>query len=209
MVATLTASGGGVSAATTYPNARTLFPTAGAGFALSGDGREYRNFDGENNFVITQPAYELRTEWQAGRRLFLNITSNVSGVAYPPISYTCVTGPEDPLHPENPNYPALGADFYLSNARLLANIQCYNETHDAGYYVSFINPQTCFVVTETPSLDPRFIGGKHYMIDGAGCTATVSQRSGTKVTTITSGGRKGTPIVFNVPVHVEFDSALQ
>lgn len=196
--------------AATYPKARAVLPAAG--YALTGDGTEYRNFDLQNNHVTTPTAglhpYELRIDWQAGRRLFLNITSNQSGVAYPPISYTCVTGPEDPRHPANGNYPALGAAFYLTQSKLVENIQCYNAAHDAGYWVSFISPQNCTTVTKTPSLDPRFVGGDHYTIDGPTCTAHVSVRSGNKVTQIKSGsGKSAKPIVFNVPVHVEFDSA--
>jgi hypothetical protein len=185
-----------------------VFPTAG--YALTGDGQEYRNFDGQMNFVITekQYAYELRTDWQAGRRLFLNITSNQSNVNYPAITYTCVTGPEDPAHPANKGYPAMGGDFYLSQNRLVANIQCYNAAHSAGYWVSFINPQNCFTVTKTPATDPRFTGGDHFTIDGPNCTATVSIRNGTKVTQITTGsGKSSTPVVFNVPIHAEFDTA--
>ena len=195
------------ASATTYPNARSVFPVAG--YALTGDGQEYRNFDGQANFVTTPEQYasELRTEWQAGRRLFLQITSNQSNVNYPAITYTCVTGPEDTSHPANANYSALGADFYLARSRLVANIQCYNATHDAGYWVAFINPQNCFTVTKTPAVDPRFLGGDHFTIDGPNCTATVSVRSGTKVTQITTGGKRSTPVVFNVPMHVEFDRA--
>lgn len=194
--------------ATTYPNARAVFPTVG--FALTGDGQEYRNFDGQANFVITgekSTAWELRTDWQVGRRLFLQITSNQSNVNYPAIVYTCVTGPEDPLHPASKTYPALGADFYLSRSHLVANIQCYNAAHDAGYFVSFINPQNCFTVTKTPAIDPRFIGGDHFTIDGPACTAHVYVRSGTKVTQIKTGGKSSTPVIFNVPMHVEFDTA--
>ena len=195
------------ASATTYPNARAVFPTAG--YALTGDGQEYRNFDAQANFVSTEltNAYELRDDWQAGRRLFLNITSNQSNVSYPAISYTCVTGPEDPYHPASSTYPALGADFYLAKNLLVANIQCYNAAHSAGYWVAFINPQNCFTVTKTAATDPRFSGGYHYTIDGPNCTATVSIRNGTKVTQIVTGGKKSSPVVFNVPIHVEFDTA--
>lgn len=197
--------------ATTYPKTRAVFPSAG--YALTGDGQEYRNFDGQANYVTTgerQNAWELRTDWQVGRRLFLNITSNQSNVNYPAITYTCVTGPEDPYHPASKTYPALGADFFLSQSKLLANIQCYNAAHDAGYYVSFITPQNCVVVTETVSTDPRFEGGDHFTIDGPNCTAHVYIRSGTKVTQIKSGsGKTAKPVVFNVPVHVEFDTVLK
>lgn len=195
--------------AATYLKARAVLPTAG--YALTGDGTEYRNFDLQNNYVTTPTAgvpFELRVDWQAGRRLFLNITSNASNVDYPAISYTCVTGPEDPAKPSNKNNPALGAAFYLTSSKLVANIQCYNATHDEGYWVSFINPENCMTVTKTPSTDPRFEGGDHYTIDGPNCTATVSIRSGTKVTQIKSGsGKTARPVVFNVPVHLEFDSA--
>jgi hypothetical protein len=119
-----------------------------------------------------------------------------------------VTGPEDPYHAANKNYPALGAAFYLGSTHLVSNIQCYNAAHDAGYWVSFISPQDCMTVTKTPSLDPRFEGGDHYTIDGPTCTATVSVRSGTKITQIKSGsGKTAKAVVFNVPVHVEFDTA--
>jgi hypothetical protein len=183
--------------AATYPNMRVEFPTAG--YALTGDGQA--------NFVLTekQYAYELRTDWQSGRRLFLNITSNNAN--YPAITATCVTGPEDPGHPANKGYPAMGADFYLSQNRLVANIQCYNAAHSAGYWVSFINPQNCFTVTKTPATDPRFTGGDHFTIDGPNCTATVSIRNGTQVTQITTGGKRSAPVIFNVPIHVEFDTA--
>jgi hypothetical protein len=196
--------------ATTYPNARAVLPTAG--YALTGDGDEYRNFDGQNNYVTTptlpNSPYELRIDWLAGRRLFLNITSNQSNVAYPPITYTCVTGPEDPNKATNRNNPALGAAFFLGRTFLISNIQCYNAAHDAGYYVSFISPQSCMTVTKTASTDPRFEGGDHYTIDGSTCTATVSIRNGTKVTQIKSGsGKSAKPIVFNVPVFLEFDTA--
>ncbi|HYP22424.1 MAG TPA: hypothetical protein VEV43_02525 [Actinomycetota bacterium] len=194
--------------AATYPRARTVLPTAG--FALTGDGTEYRNFDLQNNYVTTKTAglpFEVRTDWQSGRRLFLNITSNASNVNYPAISYTCVTGPEDPLRPTNKNSPALGSAFYLSTNRLVANIQCYNAAHDAGYFVSFINPQDCITVTQSPSTDPRFEGGDHYVIEGPNCTAHVSVRSGTKLTQIKSGsGKSAKPVVFNVPIYLEFDS---
>jgi hypothetical protein len=194
--------------ATTYPNARAVVPTAG--YALTGDGQEYRNFDGQANFVSTEKtgSYELRIDWQAGRRMFLNITSNASNVSYPAISYTCVTGPEDPTKPTNKNNPALGAAFYMTTTRLVSNIQCYNETHDEGYWVSFLSPENCMVLTKSPSSDPRFEGGDHYTIDGPNCTAHVSIRSGTTVTRIKSGsGKTAKPIVFNVPVHIEFDMA--
>lgn len=195
--------------ASTYPDARAVLPTAG--YALTGDGDEYRNFLGQANYVTTgekQQAWELRIDWQAGRRLFLNITSNQSNVNYPAISYVCVTGPEDPNHPASKTYPAMGADFYHSSGRLLANIQCYNAAHDAGYYVSFLNPQNCITVTKTPASDPRFTGGDHFTLDGPNCTAHVSIRSGTKVTQIKSGsGKTAKPVVFNVPIRVEFDTA--
>lgn len=193
--------------AATYPNARTVLPAAG--YALTGDGDEYRNFDGQANYVTTEPiAYELSTDWQAGRRLFLQITSNQSNVDYPAIVYTCVTGPEDPSRPTNKNSPALGAAFYLSANQLVANIQCYNATHDEGYWVSFINPRGCITVTKTPASDPRFMGGDHYTIDGPNCTAHVSVRNGNKVTQIKTGaGKSSQPVVFNVPVHVEFDTS--
>lgn len=197
------------ASATTYPKARALVPSAG--YALAGDGTEYRNFDFQSNYVTTATAghpYELRIDWQAGRRLFLNITSNASNVSYPAISYTCVTGPEDPLHPANKGYPALGAAFYLTQSKLVENIQCYNATHDAGYWVSFLSPEKCTTVTKTASTDPRFEGGDHYTIDGPNCTAHVSIRNGTKVTQIKYGsGKTAKPIVFNVPVYLEFDSA--
>jgi hypothetical protein len=196
--------------AAAYPNARAVLPTAG--FALTGDGQEYRNFDGQANFVSTPTVpnapYELRIDWQAGRRLFLNITSNASNVNYPVISAECVTGPEDPAKPSNRNNPALGAAFYLTKSLLVSNIQCYNAAHDAGYWVSFISPQNCMTVTKTPSTDPRFEGGDHYTIEGPNCTATVSIRSGTKVTQIKSGsGKTAKPVIFNVPVYLEFDMA--
>jgi hypothetical protein len=196
--------------AATYPNARTVVPTAG--YALTGDGGEYRNFDGQWNYVVTPTVpyhnYELQIDWKAGRRLFLNITSNASNVNYPAIVYECVTGPEDPLKPANKNNPALGAAFYLAANRGVANIQCYNAAHDAGYWVSFINPLNCMTVTKEPSADPRFEGGDHYTIDGPNCTATVSIRNGTKVTQIKSGsGKTAKAVIFNVPVHLEFDSA--
>ena len=194
--------------ATTYPKARAVLPTAG--FALTGDGTEYRNFDLQNNHVTTKTAghpFELRVDWQAGRRLFLNITSNASNVAYPAISYTCVTGPENPDRAANKNNPALGAAFFLGSTMLVTNIQCYNAAHDAGYFVSFINPQNCITVTKTASTDPRFEGGDHYTIDGPNCTAHVYVRSGTKLTQIKSGGGKtAKPVVFNVPIQLEFDS---
>ena len=198
------------ASAATYPNARAVLPTAG--YALTGDGDEYRNFDLQNNYVTTptlpNSPYEVRIDWLAGRRLFLNITSNQSNVAYPPITYTCVTGPEDPAKATNRNNPALGAAFYLSGSMIVSNIQCYNAAHDAGYYVAFINPRNCITVTKTASTDPRFQGGDHYTIDGPNCTATVSIRSGTKVTQIKSGsGKSAQAIVFNVPVHLEFDTA--
>ena len=197
------------TAQTTYLKARAEVPTAG--YALTGDGTEYRNFDGQSNYVTTQTAsvpFELRVDWLAGRRLFLNITSNSSGVAYPPITYTCVTGPEDPYKASNRNNPALGAAFWLGTSRVVSNIQCYNAAHDAGYWVSFLNPQNCMTVTKTPSADPRFEGGDHWVIDGPNCTANVSTRSGTKVTQIKYGsGKTAKPIAFNVPIHLEFDSA--
>jgi hypothetical protein len=67
---------GAPALATTYPKARAVLPTVG--FALTGDGTEYRNFDGQVNFVTTETigSSELRVDWLAGRRLFLNITSN-------------------------------------------------------------------------------------------------------------------------------------
>src|SRR5688572_10484051 len=155
----------------TYPNARVVVPTAG--YALTGDSDpsgEYRNFGGQNNYVTTptlpNSPYELRIDWQAGRRLFLNITSNQSNVAYPPITYTCVTGPEDPYKATNRNTPALGAAFYLTRSLIVSNIQCYNAAHDAGYWVDLINEQSCMTVTKTASADPRFPGGDHYTIDG-------------------------------------------
>lgn len=194
--------------AATYLKARAVLPTAG--YALTGDGQEYRNFDAQYNFVSTPTnpngPYELRVDWLAGRRLFLNITSN--NADYPVISAECVTGPEDPLKPTNRNSPALGAAFYLTQSLLVSNIQCYNAAHDRGYWVSFISPQNCMTVTKTPSTDPRFEGGDHYTIDGPNCTATVSIRSGTKVTQIKAGsGKTAQPVIFNVPVHLEFDSA--
>lgn len=194
--------------ATTYPKARAVLPPAG--YALTGDGQEYRNFDLQNNYVTTPTTpyspYELRIDWQAGRRMLLNITSNQSNVNYPAISYVCVTGPEDPLHPANSTYPALGAAFYLTASRLVSNIQCYNAAHDAGYYVAILSPQNCMTVTKTPATDPRFLGGDHYTIDGPTCTATVSVRNGTKLTQIKSGGKNSAAVVFNVPVHIEFDA---
>lgn len=200
---------GAPALASTYPNARAVLPVAG--YALTGDGQEYRNFDGQNNYVSTPTIglpYELRVDWLAGRRLFLNITSNASNVNYPAISYTCVTGPEDPAKPANRNNPALGAAFYLTRSLLVSNIQCYNAAHDAGYWVDFIAPQNCMTVTHTPSTDPRFEGGDHYTVDGPNCTATVSVRSGTKVSQIKSGsGKSAKPVIFNVPVHLEFDMA--
>jgi hypothetical protein len=163
----------------------------------------YRNW-GENNQVYTPAEYgsfQLHVDWQApaARRLELQITSPT------PISYTCVTGSEDPARPNGPPYGA-GLHAYSGGK---AQLNCYNEARDRGYMVYTVSP--CVTMTRTgPPVDPAFaaagVPGWHYVIDGRQCRATVSVRNGQKLNVITvDGGRKSPAKVFDFPFYVEAD----
>jgi hypothetical protein len=195
--------------ASTDPKARALVPNSG--YAVTGDGQtpagastEYRNFDGQNNPTLASWVFDSKVDWQAGRTFHLSITSNRSSVAYPPITYTCVTGAENNQTKGGTYY---GAELYITSNLQGGNLQCYNAAHSAGYFVYLTNASSCLTKSNSPSTDPRFVGGTHWTIDGPGCAAEVSIRSGNKVTEIQNGsGKTAQPVIFNFPIHIEFDT---
>ena len=118
------------------------------GASLVGPASSYANYGGANNYVALYRAgygtyFDLMVDWrgQPGRFLRLELRTPRS------ISYTCVTGPEDPA---NPSGPPLGAAIDATDPYGADSIQCYNATRDDGYYLYFSND--CFSIL--PAADP-------------------------------------------------------
>ena len=128
---------------------------------------------------------------QPGRFLRLELRTPRS------ISYTCVTGPEDPA---NPSGPPLGAAIDASAPYGANAIQCYNATRDDGYYVYFSND--CFSILRAADPPAR------YVIEGLRCKGKVADRDGEKIRWLTANGTTRNyadpeALIFDVPIYIE------
>ncbi|MFN2543846.1 MAG: hypothetical protein ABR600_04635 [Actinomycetota bacterium] len=168
---------------------------------LGGPSSTYASFGGQanrvdiladNGGIYGHFSFIIENQGTEARRLNLRIT------APSPVSYTCVTGPEDPNRASNKNNPRLGAEVSITGGK--AQLLCYDSTGTQGYMV--YTPNVCVAITDVgPSTVPGTT--RHYVADGRGCKAEVYKLNKNRLTEVPSSGPGG---LYDFPIYFEGDA---